>query len=111
MRIKIGEPYIEESGDFRRLKARISIPTEAAEKWQDYSKAIYSQWRLEEDWPPECWKEPDFSLWFGIENKWRNAFLGKKQGKGHTYPFPSLFNMGVKAVCRSCRAAEESDMP
>lgn len=75
MRIKIGEPYIEESGDFRRLKARISIPTEAAGKWLDYSKTIYSQWRLEEDWPPECWKEPDFSLWFGIENKWRNAFL------------------------------------
>ena len=100
---------MEESGDFLRLNVRISIPTEVAGKWQDYSKTIYSQWRLEDDWPPSCWKKPDFSLWFGIENKCCNAFLGKKQGKG-TYPFPSLFNMGAKAGCRGNRAVEESDM-
>ena len=69
--IHIGKPYIIKAGERAYLKAKISIPDEAA---QAYMEAIapmrkFCVWLTDEDYPPAAWSE-DGSLWFDVPKEY-----------------------------------------
>ena len=67
--ITIGTPYIEHKNGFAYLKAHVEIPVEAARAWIAFSHTAKSDWRLEEDYPPVAWQEPDFAMYFAVADE------------------------------------------
>ena len=71
--IKIGKPYVEHTDGFSYLKASVIISEDAVRGWMAYSETISSSWRLYEDYPPMCWNNPDFALYFKLEDTYQEG--------------------------------------
>ncbi len=66
--IKISQPYIEQNENFAYLKANVIIPVEAAQNWLAFSQLEKDcEWKLHEDYPPKCWENDDFYLYFMVD--------------------------------------------
>ena len=69
--ITIGQPYIFNSTGKAYLKAPITVSDDTVMEYMKLEKKMHKvHWRLSENYPPVEWKNPDFGLWFSVDEQY-----------------------------------------
>ena len=78
--IHIGKPYITTEGDRAQLRAKVSIPKEAAHAYVDAvtPRRKYLIWMIDEDYPPKAWDVPGHDLWFDVPSEYERYLCSER---------------------------------
>lgn len=70
--IKIGKPYIYESGEYAYLKAPVEISSDTVKVYMSLPSHYKNvHWRLYENYPPKEWELNDAGLWFAVPKDYK----------------------------------------
>ena len=77
--IKIGNPFVYESGDCAYLKAKVEISKDTVDAYLAASKVIEKvHWRTSEDYPPIEWQKEESGLWFSVPVEYKDYLCAEQ---------------------------------